>query len=384
MPNFPFPEKGAEEADRAGGLFLLKSLGHELCVIAKYPPSEKHIDLLYKHAENLQIELLLLPHWKKPLWKRLNPLWLDGAAYEFHDPAFLDAIENKIQNWGPKILWVDNTFLWPVARLAKQNNIPVILRSLNIEPLHLLQESGKSLLNFIRATSKLLGEIIAVRTADIVYAITPNEARILRRFTSNPVCVLPLRALPSLLGKSNAPTNHSPLRVVFMGSTYNVQHNLRAAKMVIEQIAPLAEREAPGEFVFSITGGKLPTTLNKACGKNIHYEGYVDDLNIFLSNIDIAIAPSLFGAGMQQKVFEPIARGIPTITSSRALAGYPFIDKKEVLLANTPEEFVDALLSLRSVSIRKALTDQAIKMASTNFSEEQIINTINKGLHHVL
>ena len=82
--------------------------------------------------------------------------------------------------------------------------------------------------------------------------------------------------------------------------------------------------------------------------KEVMYEGFVPHVVAFWSGMDIAIAPSLFGAGMQQKVFEPIALGIPTITSRHGLATYPFECGKEVICAETKDEVVRAITHLIS------------------------------------
>ena len=66
---------------------------------------------------------------------------------------------------------------------------------------------------------------------------------------------------------------------------------------------------------------------------NMIYRGYVNKYEDLMKEMDIAISPSISGRGMQQKIFEPLARGIPTISSDKGMQGYQFEDGKHILLA---------------------------------------------------
>src|SRR5262249_15221068 len=127
-----------------------------------------------------------------------------------------------------------------------------------------------------------------------------------------------------------------------------------------------------GAFIFHIFGGKLPEELKELCGRHVIYEGYVDDLNTALMHMDIALVPSLYGAGMQQKVFEPLARGIPTVTSPRAIAKYPFKDGKSYFGASTAEEYVEALIDLRVPERRRQLSEEATRVSREEFNKEAL------------
>jgi hypothetical protein len=98
--------------------------------------------------------------------------------------------------------------------------------------------------------------------------------------------------------------------------------------------------------------------------------GYQDDLMKSLSEMDIALIPSLFGAGMQQKIFEPIVLGIPTITSERGVAGYPLLHKKHIILCEDPEDFCDSLLLLKDTELRRLLSDSSKEVSKLLFSAE--------------
>ena len=105
-----------------------------------------------------------------------------------------------------------------------------------------------------------------------------------------------------------------------------------------------------------------------------------DAFEDLMTQMDIAIAPSLYGAGMQQKIFEPLSRGFPTITSARGLAGYPFKENIHLLLAHTSDEFVARLAVLKDIGVRRRLGHSARTMGMQFFSEESIGNILQKTL----
>lgn len=395
MPRFPYPVTGACEQDRAEGLNIFLSLGYEIRIITKISSRErdkaeveriskklgvKIFPVSYKFSKNLSFSKKFL----KNLKRIINPLFWDGASYEYRDEEIIDVFKREIGEFKPDAVWFEYTTLWPLYKYAKRKNIPIITRSHNFEAFHFLEEEGYGHLNLLIFLSKFLGEIITARKSDFLLAITPKEERLYKKVGAKKIEVLPLRSLSKFLQKEKNILEKEKLNVFFMGSTYNVYHNRKALEEVVKNIIPLADKIYPNKFSFHITGGKLPKDFEYLFSKNITYHGFVHDMDAFFEDMDIALIPSLFGAGMQQKIFEPLARGIPTITSARGLAGYPFEDREHLLLAYNTEDFVKALGELRDFNKRKDISFNAKKISRDIFSKEKIKNIISNSLNFSL
>lgn len=398
MPSFPYPESGAEQIDRASGIRQLTRLGAEVSVIAKVTEWADR-DVLKQKAKEWGVrrlslvgykysnrKLSLVEKIKKHLGKLAHPLYLDGAAYEFTDPEMRRRLQDELQEFRPDVVWFDYTYLWPLYDLVKKAGVPIITQSNNFEPVHFLDEDGRGFLNYLKFIPKYFGERRAARSSDFVFAVTPKETEMYKRLGVLKAANLPTRGLPRYVAMPpHSLRETSPLQVFFMGSSYKVEHNKAAARQVIEEIAPRALARAPGSFVFHILGGKLPESLRERCdGKEIIHEGYVEDIDGLLAKMDVALIPSLMGAGMQQKVFEPLSRGLPTVTSPRAIAGYPFESGREYLGARSTEEFVEALLELRNISKRRALTQAAREVSAKIFSQEALDTVVKEGIASAL
>jgi glycosyltransferase involved in cell wall biosynthesis len=249
----------------------------------------------------------------------------------------------------------------------------------NYESIHMLQEDGLTLLNLLRFIGKELGERRSARRSTVLAAITPAEARLYQRVAPRAqVHVLPLRTLPRVLRPPHPVTARRPLRVFSMGASYNVPHNRAALEFVVRQVVPRVRALAPGQFEFHIMGGKIPQAIATQAAPDLIIDGFVDDLETHLMSMDIALAPSRFGQGMQQKVFEPLCRAIPTVASRRALADYPFVHEQHALLADAPddaqhaEQFAAHIARLADPVLRQRLAEGASTRAAALFSQPEI------------
>ena len=144
----------------------------------------------------------------------------------------------------------------------------------------------------------------------------------------------------------------------------------KALGFILKEIIPRINKLVPNKFCFHIFGAKFPKEYNIYLRNDVIYNGYVEDLGAALDDMDVALIPSFFGAGMQLKIFEPPSRGIPTITSPRGLAGYPLEDGKHVLLASSTDKFVEHLINLQDINLRRSLSKESLKICNRLFSQE--------------
>lgn len=383
MPSIPYPEYGAEQIDRACGIRQLKRLGYDVRVIAK--TNEWQTQEFVRNVEAiLGVPIIGIPYLysnkvlstKERLLKFFgrfrSPLYFDGAAFEYSDPNMQSAVTAEADRWKPDIMWFEYTYLWPLYHIARTRNIRIITRSANIEPQHFLDENGRTILNYFKYFPKFIGERLSIRWSDIVFSITPRDKATYDQMRLSKVINLPLRGLPLCINTVSTIREQKPLKVFFMGSTYTVQHNKKALEMVITDIAPRILVDDPQSFVFYILGRKFPTEFDRYLRDNVIVKGYVEDLHLFLEEMDIALIPSLFGSGMQQKIFEPLAMGIPTLTSSRGIANYPFYEGESVLFGSDGRDFVSQLMKMKDIEYRRELSMNAKQIAKKIFSQEAL------------
>ncbi len=74
--------------------------------------------------------------------------------------------------------------------------------------------------------------------------------------------------------------------------------------------------------------------------------GYVEDLDTALSNAKVFICPLQYGSGMKVKNITAMYKGLPIVSTSIGTESITFSNKNNVLVADTPDEFMNAVRSL--------------------------------------
>ncbi|MBS1946822.1 MAG: glycosyltransferase [Bacteroidetes bacterium] len=106
--------------------------------------------------------------------------------------------------------------------------------------------------------------------------------------------------------------------------------------------------------------------------KKIIFHGLVHDLEGVYKYLDIIINPIRCGAGLKIKSIEALGHGLPLITTTHGASGIEDGASIAFLIADTPEEFVEAFDNLiYNFEHRKKIAGEAFKYAQTNFSKKK-------------
>ncbi len=97
--------------------------------------------------------------------------------------------------------------------------------------------------------------------------------------------------------------------------------------------------------------------------------GTVADIRPFLWKATAAVVPLVYGAGIQNKILEAMATGTPVITNSKVLASLSATPGKELLIADTPDEFAACALKLMEDPIlQRTIGEAGNRYVSNNHS----------------
>lgn len=132
--------------------------------------------------------------------------------------------------------------------------------------------------------------------------------------------------------------------VMFLGNL-TVGHNVDAVVSFATSVWPRVRREVP-DAEFHLVGEPGPTVRALGGRDGIHVAGFVENLEEVLGHCVMSVAPLRYGAGIQNKVLETMAAGLPAQTSSivaRSLGAEP---GREVVVADGEEEQVASIVAL--------------------------------------
>jgi glycosyltransferase involved in cell wall biosynthesis len=139
--------------------------------------------------------------------------------------------------------------------------------------------------------------------------------------------------------------------------------NAEAVEWFATRVLPLVREQVPAAELHVI-GGDAPGWLQGLAGTpGLRFLGPVKDVAPALRASALSVCPVRTGAGRQNKLLEAFAAGVPAVASSFSAAGAEAVDGKEVLVADTPQAFAQAVLALledRALGRRLAHRAQAL------------------------
>ena len=111
---------------------------------------------------------------------------------------------------------------------------------------------------------------------------------------------------------------------------------------------------------------------------SIFVTSYIDDLRSYIKDARVFVAPSRIAHGMQTKVFEAMACGVPVVTNPDSANRIGAIPGQEILIAESASDYVhQTLLLLVNNPIREKLRKQAFHFLKHNFSWERNLRVLD-------
>ena len=268
--------------------------------------------------------------------------------------------------------------------------LPSLLDNHNVE-YKILERGGKveprwwKKLIYIQQAAKTKNfERLAINKFNVVTAVSDDDANVLRELSGGTVNV---EVLPNGVdtdffqpsaGKNPSPvTSHrSPAvtrclgdqvsstpddSVVFTGSM-DWLPNDDAVRYFINEILPLIWQKNP-DIKFYIVG-KSPSGALQQLSKSINLRldglttdssgplgcviltGRVEDVRQYMSCAKVFVVPLRIGGGTRLKILEAMSFGIPVVSTSIGAEGIAYTNDKDIVIADEPQVFADAVLAL--------------------------------------
>jgi len=185
-------------------------------------------------------------------------------------------------------------------------------------------------------------EIAALKHYDDIIVLTEHDRQILEPLLPGTKVHCSPAAIPSCTALDFKPCGKEFVFAGAMEHHPNLDGILWFAYSVVPEL-----RKSMSEFKVFVVGQwsrKFIRKITRACPE-ISFPGFVDDLDIFM-NGKISIVPIRIGSGMRMKILDAINSMSPFVTTTKGVEGQDFVHGKECLVADSPEEFAQAMAKI--------------------------------------
>ena len=177
------------------------------------------------------------------------------------------------------------------------------------------------------------------------------------------------------------PVEEKPNSVVFIGSM-DWLPNEDAILYFVEAIFPLIKQQCP-EVSLEVVGRNPSQKLQALAEqeKSMRLTGWVEDIRPFVARAAMCIVPLRIGGGTRLKIFEAMAMGKAVISTTVGAEGLPVESGKDILLADTPNDFAQSVIGLlRDSHLRRRLGTGARSLVQENYSWGRVAETFGRAL----
>lgn len=156
--------------------------------------------------------------------------------------------------------------------------------------------------------------------------------------------------------------------------------NADAIRWIADEILPRLREALPDIHVHML--GDLPEEAQQALGRpGLELHGRVPDLAPWLDGCLASLAPLRFGAGVKGKINMAMSHGLPVIATTIAVEGMQLADGIDVLVADEPLAFVDAVLRLSGdPTLWQRLSEHGLENVRRHFSPEAAAGALERIL----
>jgi polysaccharide biosynthesis protein PslH len=170
--------------------------------------------------------------------------------------------------------------------------------------------------------------------------------------------------------------------ILFTGNM-NYPPNVLGVEFLINDVIPILNKLKPGLKVL-IAGVNPSRKVLALASKQVEVTGWVEDIRNAYNRSRLFVAPMMIGTGLQNKLLEAMAMKLPCITSHLANAALEAVPGEQILVCESPEEYVkEIIILLENNDIAERIASNGQDFARNNYNwqreTEKLAELIKKG-----
>lgn len=170
------------------------------------------------------------------------------------------------------------------------------------------------------------------------------------------------------------PSVYDSNKICFIGSM-NYLPNQDAVINIVRNIFPLIKKQIP-DAKLHIVGALPPPNILALASEDIIVTGFVDDLEGYISDSCLALAPIRVAAGIQNKVLISMGCGLPVVISSRIAKAIPELQNGiNSIICDNPDQIADECVRLmQDKKLRMSVSKAGYDVVCNHYSWPEKLN----------
>lgn len=213
------------------------------------------------------------------------------------------------------------------------------------------------------------------KLADVTTAVSEVDATYYRHLAKKPEQIHIFSNVIDLNDYQNIPKKPKNFKnpcIYLAGTFWRNSPMEESARWMIEKVLPIVKKSYP-DIHFYIIGQGSDEILNDIKDPSIIITGKIPSVLPFLCHVDAVVVPLKFESGTRFKILEAGACCIPVISTTLGAEGIPVTDGVDIMIADDPVTFANAINQILSYPSRANLMG---KRLNSLIKEKYSINSL--------
>jgi len=166
-------------------------------------------------------------------------------------------------------------------------------------------------------------------------------------------------------------------RLIFAGRLDQAS-NTDGLRWFLRTAWPLICQRHP-DVALDIVGPNPPADVVQAGVEDsrIKVHGLVPDVRVFFAAATAVVSPLRDGGGTRLKILDALSMGMPLVATAVACEGIDVVSERDVLIANTPEQFANQIDRLfADEALRDRLSARGRELIETQYSWRRLVSKL--------
>ena len=173
--------------------------------------------------------------------------------------------------------------------------------------------------------------------------------------------------------------NQQPI-IVFTGAM-DYYANIDGVVWFTKEILPLIKKEIPAIQFYIVGSNPTKEVLSLSSNNGVTVTGYVPDTREYLRRATVVVVPLRIARGIQNKILEAMAMGIPVVATPQAFEGIEAKPDRDLMLGEDVEKIAEGVIKLiKEVFLRKSLGKNARRVIENNYCWTKNLQKLNSIL----